>query len=233
MNNDAIILGNPRGLLKRGPAKLADASAWTQRDSDVLAHFLQVDGQIRRSRWYASDKQFTMQGGKTLDVSMPEFEEFVFAAVYFRQLFMARNDYLLTDAADRYCCHVDCSIRKAWIAKEIESFNGILDSPTFPFNINDYTLRQIFDAFMYGAGLMHKIPNVNDTTLKRFLDICDNFPRARLLYAMNMQLMVLMDHVGNVATIVHQDYAHWQSEHSLPLPDVRWHDGLFTAPIDE
>ncbi|MCH7688279.1 MAG: hypothetical protein IH899_16615 [Planctomycetes bacterium] len=163
---------------------------------------------------------------------MPQFEEFVFAAVYFRQLFMTRNDYLLTDAADRYCGHVDCPIRQSWIAKEIESFNGILDSPTFPFNINDYTLRQIFDAFMYGAGLMHKIPDVNDATLRRFLDICDNFPRARLLYAMNMQLMVLMNHVGNVATIIHQDFAHWQSEYSLPLPDIRWHDGLFTARID-
>ncbi len=227
---DPIVLGDPRGLLKRGPAELEDVSQWTKRDSDVLAHFLQVHSQIRGSRWYVAGKAFTKQGGQTLDSSMPLFEEFVFAAVYFRQLFMKKKDFLLQDAADRYCGHVACDIRKHWIKNEVKSFNGLLDSPTFPFPIKNYTLRQLFDAFMYGAALMHKIPEDGDTSLKRFLDIYDNYPRARLPYAINTSLMVLLNHVGNIAIIIQQDYAHWQNAHSLPLPDVRWHDRLFDVP---
>jgi hypothetical protein len=229
---DAIILGDPRGLLGRGPADLEDVSRWTKRDSDILAHFLQVCTQIQRSRWYTSEKQFTEQTGATLDVSMPRFEEFVYAAVYFRQLFMKKKDFLLKDAAERYCTHVKCPIRKDWVKHEVDSFNNLLESPTFPFPVKNYTLRQIFDAFMYGAGLMHKIPEDGDAQLTRFLDICDNHPRTRLLYALNVQLQVLMNHVGNIAVVVHQDYAYWQNHHSLPLPDVRWHERLFPEPTD-
>ena len=164
---DAIRLGDPTGLLRRGPAELEDVSQWTKRDSDVLAHYLQVSGQIQRSKWYAAKKQFTVQGGKTLDSSMPLFEEFVFAAVYFRQLFMTSKDFLLQDAVDRYCRHVVCPVRKHWVKHEAASFNRLLDSPTFPFPIKNYTYRQIFYAFMYGAGLMHKIPEDDDSQLKR------------------------------------------------------------------
>jgi len=231
---DAIQLGDPRGLLKRGPAELVDPSRWTKRDSDVFAHYLQVCTQIRGSKWYAADKRFTEQGGKTLDSSMPLFEEFVFAAVYFRQLFMKRSDFLLQDAVDRYCKHVACPIRKHWVKHEADSFNRLLDSSTFPFRIKNYTCRQIFYAFMYGAGLMHKIPDEADPRFKGrfkcFLDIYDNTPPARLLYALNTSLMALMNNVSNIAVVIHQDYAHWQNNHGLSLPDVRWHDRLFNMP---
>ena len=228
MTVPAIIAGDRRCLLKRGPAALKDPSQWTQRDSDVLAHYLNVDGQIRRSRWYAADKSFTTQGGKTLEVSMPEFEEFVYAAVYFRQLFMKSKDFLFQDTVDRYCGHVDCAARAAWFKYEANAFNDLLDSPTFPFPIKTYTLRQIFNAFIYGAGMMHKVPD-GDSTHKRFLDMYDNFPRSRVLYALNTPLMILMNHVGNVASVLHQDYAHWQHTYSLPLPEIRWHDRIFDA----
>ena len=131
---DAIILGDPSGLLRQGPAQLGEVSLWTKRDSDIVAHFLQVYTQIRGSRWYAADKKFRVQGSKTLDVSMPDLEQFVFAAVYFRQLAM-KKDNLLKDATDRYCSHVACPIRQCWIKHEADAFTAQLDSPTFPFQI--------------------------------------------------------------------------------------------------
>jgi hypothetical protein len=103
----------------------------------------------------------------------------------------------------------------------------MLESPTFPFPVKNYTLRQLFDGFMYGAGLIHKIPKRNDAAMKCFLDVYDDHPRGRLLYALNMQLQLLMNHVSKVAVVVNQDFAHWLNQYSLPLPDIRWHDRLF------
>jgi hypothetical protein len=76
---------------------LQDRGDWTQVDSDVPAHFIQVNRQIRGSRWYAVKNRFKMQGDQLLEAECPDLEQFVFAAVYFRQLF-AKGDQLLRAA---------------------------------------------------------------------------------------------------------------------------------------
>src|SRR4029450_1658438 len=114
MSNHAIILGEPRGILRLPKAALRHRSDWTQRDSDILAHLIQVQSQIQHSRWNKSDIRFKVQGDEILDHSYPEFQDFVFAAVYFRQL-IADDDRLLKDAVTRYRRFVDCPIRSDWV----------------------------------------------------------------------------------------------------------------------
>ncbi len=231
MTGPAIIRGDPNGLLALGPAELQDASRWQKRDSDILAHYLQVDAQLRRSKWYTSDKRVTTQGPKTLEVSMPDLEQFVFAAVYFRQ-FTLRKDGLLQDAVDRYCTHVACGIRSGWVRNEADAFTAQLDAPPLPLQVKNLTLLQLFDAFIYGAYLMHSISSVTEENRKRFLEIYDNQPLAPTLLALNVGMEMAMNHVSNIAVVIYQDFAHWQSAYSLPLPDVRWHDRVFDVQTD-
>src|SRR5262245_16231877 len=113
MPHNFMVPGDPNSILRNGPSKLVDPTKWEQYDSDILAHLLQVDSQIRKSSWYASPKTFTSQGEKTLEADMPTFEQFVYAAVYFRHFTLARDD-LLVDAAKRYCSHTSCLMRQHW-----------------------------------------------------------------------------------------------------------------------
>ncbi len=217
-------MGDPRGILQLPKATLLNPSSWTQLDSDILAHFVQVQKQIQQCRWNKADVRYTTQGGRLLDHSFPEFEDFVFAAVYLRQL-IAKNDNLLGDAVGRYCRFVDCQIRPVWVQHELTSFKAALDGPAFL--LPGYTVRELFDAFMYGAGLLHKIPDVGDPKRKLFLDIYDKEPRHTMLYALHMSLKTLMNHVGRVTVVIYRDYSHWLHDYGLPLPDTRWHDRLF------
>jgi hypothetical protein len=155
MHAPAIVLGDPRSILQLPKAALRNPADWTQLDSDILAHLIQVHRQIQQSRWSKADVRFTTQGGELLDHSFPEFEDFVFAAVYLRQL-IAKKDRLLEDAVNRYCRFVDCQIRPAWGRTELAAFKGALNSPAFM--LPSYTVRELFDAFIYGAALLHKIP---------------------------------------------------------------------------
>jgi hypothetical protein len=224
MNAPAIILGDPRGILRLPKAAMRNPGDWTQLDSDILAHLIQVQNQIQRSRWNKADVHFTTQGGQLLDHSFPEFEDFVFAAVYLRQL-IAEKDSLLEDAVDRYCRFVDCQIRPAWVQHELATFNGDLDGPVFM--LRDYTARELFDAFIYGAALLHKIPKVGDPKRKRFLEIYDKQPRHTVMYALHMSLKTLMNPVGAITAVICRDYSHWLHDYGLPRPDTRWHDRLF------
>jgi hypothetical protein len=224
MNAPAIILGETDGILRLLKAPLRNPGDWTQLDSDILAHLIQVQKQIQQSRWNKSNVRFKTQGGQLLDHSFPDFEDFVFATVYLRQL-IAKDDSLLEDAVTRYRRFVDCQIRASWVQHELAAFNGALDGPVFM--LPGYTVRELFDAFMYGAALMHKIPKVGNPKRQLFLDIYDNQPRHTLMYALHMSLKTLMNHVGAVTVVIYRDYSHWLNDYGLPLPDTRWHDRLF------
>lgn len=203
---------------------MRNAGDWTQLDSDILAHLIQTQRQIQQSRWNQADIRFTTQGGELLDHSFPEFEDFVFAAVYLRQL-IAIKDALLDDAVVRYCRFVDCQIRPPWVRHELDAFKSILNGSVLM--LPGHTVRELFDAFMYGAGLLHKIPKVGDRKRESFLAIYDTQPRPRVLYALNVSLKTLMNHVGAITAVIYSDYANWLNDYGLPPPDTRWHDRLF------
>src|SRR6266568_6962335 len=148
MGNTPIITGDTRSILQYGPAPMKNQAAWTQMDSDIIAHFLQVQSQIAKSRWRRAKVSFSTQGAKLIEAEFPDFEDFVFAAVYFRQL-IAEKDALLDDAVDRYLSFLDCGARHAWIDDERRSFNQKLEGKCF-IMLPDHRVRELFDAFMYG-----------------------------------------------------------------------------------
>ncbi|HEV3082311.1 MAG TPA: hypothetical protein VGY66_21180 [Gemmataceae bacterium] len=74
MNAPAIVLGDPRGILALPPAGMKNRAEWTQADSDALAHFIQVNQQIRGSRWHAAKNTFKIQGDQLLEAECPDLE---------------------------------------------------------------------------------------------------------------------------------------------------------------
>jgi hypothetical protein len=230
MRDPAIVAGDPNSILRLDTASMKNPSKWSQMDSDILAHFLQVHGQIAQSRWKKSKVSFKHKGDKLLDSHFPAFEDFVFVTVYFRQ-FTEQKDNLLNDASDRYRDFVDCPIRNAWIYEEQKRFSDLLDNNTFM--LPGYKFRELFDAFLYGSLLIHNIPKVYAKHRKRFLQLCDKEPRERVLYALNGSLHHLLNHIRNIAIVIYRDFSEWLVQYSLPLPDVRWHDHLFVVPKEK
>src|SRR5262245_12756486 len=225
----AIEIGNAQSVLQLPKAALRNPGQWTQLDSDILAHLIQVQRQIHQSRWNKSEVRFHLKGPNLEDTAFPEFEDYVYAAVYLRQL-IGKRDGLLADAANRYCRFVDCQFRPSWLEHELDSFNRTLCEEAWP--VANCTVRQLFDAFIYGAALLHKIPEVNDATRKRFLRIYDEQPRHAVLYALHASLKSLMNHVNSAVLVIYRDYSHWLHDYNLPRPDTRWHEGLFDVRRD-
>lgn len=219
-----IIQGEVTGILKLPKAAMRNRGDWTQQDSDVLAHFLQVQAQIANSKWNKADVRYTTQGDQLLDHSFPEFEDFVFAAVYLRQL-IAKDDSLLQEVVDRYCRFVDCALRAAWVHCEGAQFKAELNGTAFL--LSNYTVRELFDAFMYGAALLHKVRDAGNSNRIKFIELYDTQPRHKLLYAFHTSLKMLMNHVSGVAIVIYRDYSHWSHDYNLPAPDIRWHNKLF------
>jgi hypothetical protein len=120
---------------------------------------------------------------------------------------------------------VDCAIRPSWVRHEEQCFYRALDGIAWP--LTGYTVREVFEAFLYGAGLLHRLPRESDDTRNRFLQLHDTEKPYRVLFALNGSLSTLGSSVSKLAVVIYRDYAYWQHTYGLPLPGVRWHDRLF------
>jgi len=229
MKMHAIIVGEVNSVLRLPPSGMKNPARWSQIDSDVIAHFIQVHQQIAKSRWCSSNLSMSGDGHTISHVCLPNFEDFVFAAVYFRQLTMQKDD-LLNAAVDPFCDFSDCDPRRAWIREEQKEFNLHLDSTSLMHP--DHTLRELFDAFMYGASLMHKPPELTSAHRARFLEIYDSEQRDKMLFSFNGSLRTLLNPIGNAAVLIYREFSHWIPNYSLPLPDIRWHDRMFVTSTD-
>lgn len=230
MKNKPVIVGDPSTVLRLGPAEMKNHEQWGQFDSDIFAHFLQIHKQLVESQWSESDCRFGTQGGEVTDSSFPALEDFVFAAVYFRQ-FTAHKDKLLDEVVDRYCRFCSCQKRNSWVKKEQEEFQNVLSGDAF--FLDGHSVQDVFDAFLYGAALVHKSPHLRSADRARFLELYDNTsPREKLFYSLHMSLKSLLRHIENVAIVLHRDFAYWLNEYDLPRPDVRWHDRLLDTDRD-
>ena len=228
MNFKPVQYGNLASILQYPVSELQMPDAWTQMDSDILAHLVNVLHQIQNSRWYKTNHTCKYQGEEVLDHTFGDIEDFVYVAIYIRQ-FIVKRDSLLNDAVERYSNYTSCEMKIAWVKYELNAFNNALVQE--PFMLEGCTRQELFDAFMYGAALFHKIPDVNDKTRKRFLDIYDNQPRHKVMIALHFSLKMLVDHIVNVTCVIQRDYSYWLDKYNLPKPDTRWHEKLFKIKI--
>lgn len=226
MKVPAIIIGEVKTVLRLPPSLVRKPERWTQLDSDIMAHFIQVHQQIERSKWSKSELRMSGDGSSEDGITVPTFEDFVFAAVYFRQLTMEKDD-LFNASVEIFCKFSNCNARIAWIREEQKEFNDHLDSECF--FLPGYSLRDLFDAFIYGASLMHQPRLIKKSHRERFLKIYDSEPRPKVLFALNGSLRTLLNPVGNAAVLIFRELSHWIKDNSLPLPNVRWHAHIFES----
>lgn len=231
MNMKMIQMGNIDDILSTPNPNIISVEKWKQQDSDILAHLINVQIQIQNSRWMKTDESVQWTIKNVSQCKMPEFEDFVFAAVYLRNL-TSRKDCLLKKAVNVYCNHADSDIRKTWIQYELSQFEKQLKNNALMLQ-EEISVEKLFKVFLYGASLLHICTDVNDEERQLFLKLYDDTQHKHLLLlALHSSLKCLMGPVSNVAVLIHKDFGRWLNEHELPKPDIRWHDRLFYIEID-
>lgn len=220
-----IIAGNFKSVLQLGPSPMRNKDAWQQKDSDTLAHFLQVNRQIAKSRWLKEECTLASKGSK-IDSQVPSFESLVYVSIYFRQLF-SDDDKLFSDACNTYKRYVANEAKIIWVECEKKSFFAILKEKPIFSSTTGVTNANLIDAFLYGALLFHAVEKVKAHKRTTFKMLLQDLGRDKLVFSLNACLRQLYNHVGAVAPVIYQDFAHWQSCESIPRPDILWQEQIF------
>ena len=220
-----IIASNVKSVLQLGPSPIRSKDKWRQEDSDILAHFLQVNRQIAKSRWLKEKCTLTIKGSKT-DSQVPSFESLVYVSIYFRQLF-PDDDKLFSTACNIYKSYVADEAKIIWVECEKKSFLAILKEKPLFANTAGVTNTNLIDAFLYGALLFHTVEKVKTHKRTMFKTLLQDLGRDKLVFSLNACLIQLYNHVGAVAPVIHQDFAHWQNQGNIPYPDILWQEQIF------
>jgi hypothetical protein len=227
-SNPAVELGNVRSVLQLGVSGIVDSGSWTQADSDLFAHFLQVWKILAESSWNVAGDHLRYEGGRCVTDNLPGLEPVVFALVYFRQLV---QDGLFGHVHETYQKHVDSPVKAAWLSAERTSFDDLLSAEPSFIEVQGRGIRsnrELFDAFSYGALIMHVPSRVRDKeTLTNFEQLYRSERREMVRLALHWLLMSLMNHVAAAGRLMHQDYAHWLKTYGLPKPNVFWQIDMF------
>jgi hypothetical protein len=92
------------------------------------------------------------------------------------------------------------------------------------------TTRELFEAFMYGAHVLHSRSQENEAHAKRLRDLLKSYHPQVLLGLLNGGLIELDNHVAGMARIIYPEFQRWFSGDKLPPPDVYWQNQLFNTP---
>jgi hypothetical protein len=218
-----IVKGDLQTVLRLPPSEFVNRNAWTQEKSDMLAHFIQVAGQISRSSWMRAPCDFQVQGGKVLGSHFPTIEAFVYGTVYFRQLYA--GDKLFSSACNIYAKHAGDPLKVHWAKEELAAFERLLAANSFFFD--NISLRDLIDAFLYGALIFHGPEKAHEKHKRRFQSMITRHPREELLYSLDLGMRNVCRHATDVSHLVYKDMAHWQHREWIPAPNVWWHSTLF------
>jgi hypothetical protein len=200
-------------------------NTWTQNKLDLLAHFMQVGGQISRSSWMSTPFSLTDHGNSILESQLASVEAFVYAAVYFRQLYA--DDKLFSRVCDIYAKHVGNPLKVSWVKAAFAAFEQELVAPSFFFN--DICLRDLSDAFLYGALVFHGPEKAYEKHKQRFQAMITQRSREELLYSLNVGMRSACSHAVAVSHLVYKELADWQNNRWISAPNVWWHSNLFES----
>jgi len=221
-----IIWGNAKSILQLDPSPIKDIEKWRQNDSDIIAHFIQVQRQIVESRWAKSKLRIQYTENCTESATLPDFESLVYASIYFRQL-SSEDDKLFKLACDTYNRFVDNDAKKQWIKHERKAFDKLLNAQIFPFRSQIITNRELIEIFLYGALIIHAPNQINHSNRTKLEQLLKVELREKIGYGVNSCYKHLLNYVSNVALLIYKDYSYWLNNYNIPKPNIYWHSKLF------
>ena len=211
---EPIIFGNARSVLRLGPAAIKEGEGASIEDSNNLAHFIQAMGVIQRGAWWRTETSLSSVDG----VLAPGLESTVAALALIRQLLLRRDDTFRL-AAKTYMRLVDDERKRIWVETELSAFDQRLRSEPFgtpEHKFGGLNCEQIVDLFVYGTGLFHR--QSNERLEHQLSDLTQKYDQSRLVFSFHAACRELLTHPFRVSPIINQDMANWTETGLCPRP---------------
>ncbi|MCX5634198.1 MAG: hypothetical protein NTW93_11110 [Phycisphaerae bacterium] len=199
------------GIVQLGSCTISARETWTIDKANTLFNFIQVVRLILGSSWAQKKSSITTyRKDKTeaLDCDFPTVENMSAILILFRQLYA--SDKLMEKACEVYKEHSSNITKKSWIDHCLNNFKQIIDSePGFFHLLQGCTVKQLFEAFLYGTGMVHSPCDRNLENRNRLSGLVRQYGREKVIMAVNISFWNVLECAGGLFRVIKQDYERW------------------------
>ncbi|MFC1783831.1 hypothetical protein ACFL02_09650, partial [Planctomycetota bacterium] len=174
-------------------------SSWTRKRSSITTHH--------------KDKTES-----SVECDFPTVENMCAVLTLFRQLYAA--DALIENTCKIYNEHCNNATKKSWIDDRLKMFKQSIEAAPQFIQLQGCTVRQLFNAFLYGTGMVHSPDNRDRENRNRLSDLVRQNSREKVIMAVNASFWMALEYAVHVFHVVKQDYEHWTEQEGCAKSDM-------------
>ncbi len=221
--NKNLIPFDCENVVQLGPCPICAKEKWTVDKANTLFNFIQVVRLIWRSSWARKNASITTHFINKEHIvvasDFPAVESMCAVFTLFRQLYA--NDALMKNVCEIYKEHCSNDTRKKWVVFCTEAFSQRLKAPPFFFYLQGCAVvKQLFNAFLYGTGIIHSPINRNRADRKRLSMLVKQYGREKVIMAVNQSFWMVLAYAIDVFHVVKQDYEYWTEQGGCAKSDM-------------
>jgi hypothetical protein len=226
-----ILLHDVRSVLRLGPTGICRKEQWSTESANALAHFFQLVEVIGTSEWLKSDLSIGTPAFSGIapwinSFQCPDLGQMYSILLPIRQLYA--SDDAFNHACNVYMRFAKDDRKRRWIKETKKCFNAYLDSVAQPHAVDSYTVRELLDLVMYGAGLVH-YAQTNPQTRQHFQDAITRHHRECVIFTFIMYCREVYRYGTHAYFVLRQDYENWLAAEGCQPPDLVFLRGLFAS----
>jgi hypothetical protein len=220
--NKNIIPFDAENIVQIGPCPICAKEKWTVDKANTLFNFIQVVRLIWRSSWAQRKttltKHFDNSKEIRIECDFPTVENMCAVLTLFRQLYA--SDALMEKTCQIYMEHSSDEAKKQWVDRCLKNFEQSLNkNPSF-IHLKGCTVKQLFEAFLYGTGIVHSPSDENRKNRNRLFELVKQHGREKVIMAVNESFWMVLIYAVNAFHVVKQDYEHWTEQDGCAKSDM-------------
>jgi len=212
-------------IVQLGPCAILAKEKWTVDKANTLFNFIQVVRLIWRSSWARKKTSITTHFDNEVEANItcnfPAVESMCAVLTLFRQLYA--SDALMKRTCQIYVKHSSNETKKQWINFCLQSFEQNIDADSKFIPLHGCTVRELFEAFLYGTGIVHS-PNDrehrNRKNRSRLSELVRQHGREKVIMAVNQSFWMALGYAIDIFHVVKQDYEHWTEQEGCAKSDM-------------
>jgi hypothetical protein len=208
--NNNVIPFDVKGIVRLGSCTMLMKDTWTVDKANILFNFMQVVRLIWRSNWARKRTSITThRKDKTelLNCDFPTVENMSAILTLFRQLYA--SDKLMEKACKVYMEHSSNIVKKDWIDHCLNNFKRLIDGNPDFIRLQGCTVEKLFEAFLYGTGIVHSPSDRNRENRDRLSELVRQHGRENVIMALNASFWSVFKYAVDSFHVVKQDYERW------------------------
>ncbi|HUT30039.1 MAG TPA: hypothetical protein VMX13_09630 [Sedimentisphaerales bacterium] len=209
---------NAEGIVKIGPTDMYSRETWTINKANTLFNFIQAVRLIWGSSWARKRSTMTIYPGSVVKCDLPTVESMCAVLTLFRQLYS--KDALMRNTCEIYNEHCGNGTKKKWVDFCLQAFKERLGGNTSFIHLETCSVRELFEAFLYGTGIVHSPSDRNAENRKRLSMLVGQYGREKVIMAVNESFWMVLKYAIDVFHVVKQDYEHWTKSEGCAKSDV-------------